>query len=200
MSSETSKAAPSARPGAAAILFLLCLAGVGLRASLSLAMRAHAPGPAQSAAFWGWSIAAATAAAAVLVAFVALLRMKEEWMLYLGAAFLFILLYKSVRYRPEIAPVELPLALFLLVPAALFLTTFLRRIRHADELERRILGEALAIAFAIALAATLLYATGEGALRFPRIDAAWWSALLVASCSVGLIVARHRYARRAAEA
>jgi hypothetical protein len=154
--------------------------------------------PAARVALFG--IAAAASAAVVLGAFVALLRRPEEWMLYLGAAFLLVLLQKSVRYRPEIAAAELPLALFAFIPAALLLVHFVRRLRSADELERRILGEALGIAFAIEFAGTVLYGLGEGTSGLPRASAIWWSALLVAAWSAGLAIARARYAPKIREA
>jgi hypothetical protein len=180
------------------VLFLaLCGAGIALRVCLSFAM---AP-PAARVPLSGIAAAgAAIAAAVVLGAFLALLRRPEEWMLYLGAAFLLVLLQKSVRYRPEIAAAELPLALFAFIPAALLLVHFVRRLRGADELERRILGEALAIAFAIEFAATVLYGLGEGTVGLPRTSAIWWSALLVAGWSAGLAIARARYAPKIREA
>jgi len=179
------------------ILFLaLCGAGVALRVCLSLAMAAGA----RVQPFGIAAAGAAIAAAVVLGAFVALLRRPEEWMLYLGAAFLLILLQKSVRYRPEIAAAELPLALFAFIPAALLLIHFVRRLRSTDELERRILGEALGIAFAIEFAGTVLYGLGEGTAGLPRTSAIWWSALLVAAWSAGLAIARARYAPKIREA
>ena len=120
-------------------------------------MHSHRAG-GSSPGFWGYL--AATAIAAVLIghAFLRLLRRREEWPLYLGGALLFILLFKAVKYRPELSSIELPLALFSLVPATILFAAFVRKVRRADELERRILGQALGIAFAVEFAAAILYA------------------------------------------
>jgi hypothetical protein len=172
-------------------ILLLCLGGAGLRLFLSLAMHSHRAG-GSSPGFWG--SLAATAVAAVLTgyAFLRLLRRREEWPLYLGVALLFILLFKAVKYRPELSSVELLLALFSLVPATILFAVFVRKVRKADELERRILGQALGIAFAVEFAATILYATAE-AFGLPRVSAIMWCALLIASWSVALAFVSYRY-------
>ncbi len=187
-----SKTAHTPKDGPSVLLdiLLLCLGGAGLRFFLSLAMRSHAAG--DSLAFWG--SLAATVVAAVLVgrAFVRLWRRRDERPLYLAAAFLFVLLFKLGNNRSELSSLELPLAIFALAPAGLLVWALLRKIHQADELERRILSEALVFAFVVGFSAAIIYAfiEGLGANRPPSI---LWASLLVISWSVGLTISARRY-------
>lgn len=172
-------------------LTVVCLAGIGLRLLLPQAMRLHAESPASLTA-WGLALAAALAAAALLWAFIRVFRRREDWALYLGAAVLFILLYKVGKNRPEISSLELPLAIFSLAPAGLLAWAFVRRIRQADELGRHILYEALAVSFVVQFVAMVIYAFLEG-LGLARPPSILWALLLLTSWSVGLAVSSWRY-------
>ncbi len=100
--------------------------------------------------------------------------------------------YKAGRNRPEISAFELPLAILLLVPAAILIWAFIRSIRRADELQRKILFEALALAFIVQFATAIVYAFLEG-LDVRRPPSILWASLLVISWSVGLAIASRRY-------
>ncbi|HEY4230804.1 MAG TPA: hypothetical protein VGO79_11570 [Thermoanaerobaculia bacterium] len=179
-----------------AIPYLLALAATGalLRLALSTAMRAWATEPRSAA----WALRSGSAGASLALAILllwelrVLWRSRESWALYLGAALLFILLYKIGNNRPELAPVELPLAIFLLLPAALLVWAFLRQVRRADELERRILFQALAFAFVVEFTVAIAYALLEG-MDVPRPPSILWASLLVMSWAVGLGIFQRRY-------
>ena len=187
-----SDVASARRPSRTALLdlCLLALAGAALRLSLSAALRAHAVSP--SAAAWGFTAASALAALAVLWQFFRIWRRREDWTLSLAAGLLFLVFYKAGRNRPEISAFELPLAILLLVPAAILIWAFLRSIRRADELQRKILFEALALAFVVQFATAMVYAFLEG-LDVRRPPSILWASLLVVSWSVGLAIASRRY-------
>src|ERR1700730_4613397 len=141
------------RPSRTALLdlWLLALASGVLRLYLSAALRAHAGSP--SAATCAFTAVSALAALAVLWQFFRIWRRREDWTLSLAAGLLFLVLYKVGNNRPELSAFELPLAILLLVPAAILTWAFIRGIRRADDLQRKILFEALAIAFVVQFAA-----------------------------------------------
>ncbi|HEY1252381.1 MAG TPA: hypothetical protein VGH97_14460 [Thermoanaerobaculia bacterium] len=172
-------------------LFLLAATGAFLRLALSAAMRAWVLHPRPTSAV---VLAAASLTLAVLL--LAQLRLiwrrRESWALYLGAALLFILFYKIADNRPELSPIELPLAILLLLPAGLLVWTFVRQIRGADELERRILFQALAFAFVVEFSVAIVYALLEG-VDVPRPPSILWASLLVMSWAVGLGIFHRRY-------
>lgn len=170
---------------------VLSACGIALRLLLSATMRNAAARPG-SAAVWGLALASLVAALLLLWQLARLWRQRENWALYLGAAILFILLYRLGNNRPEIAPLELPLAILLLAPAALLLWAFVRQIRRADELQRRILLEALAVAFAVQFTAAIAFSLLE-AFDVPRPPSVLWASLLVLSWSVGLAISSRRY-------
>lgn len=172
-------------------LCLLTLAGTALRLFLSAALRAHAVSP--SAAAWGLAAASALAALAVLWQFFRIWRRREDWTLSLAAGLLFIVFYKAGHNRPELSAFELPLAVLLLAPAAILIWAFIRSIRRADELQRKILLEALAIAFVVQFATAIVYAFLEGPDVHRRPPSILWASLLVISWSVGLAIASRRY-------
>ena len=181
---------------ALAQLLALAASGLLLRLALSATLRAwpqSAP-PRAGIAGIAWMLAASSLALALLLLW-QLLRIwhsRDSWALYLGAALLFILFYKTGKYRPELSPVELPLAILLLLPAGLLVWAFLRQIRQADELQRRILLQALAFAFVVEFSVAIVYAFLEG-LDVPRPPSILWASLLVISWAVGLGLFARRY-------
>jgi hypothetical protein len=78
--------------------------------------------------------------------------------LYIAAAALFVLLTALVKWSSRFPSLELPIAAVGLAPAALLVWALVGNIRRADELERRILLEALAIAFVVELTVAIVYA------------------------------------------
>jgi hypothetical protein len=139
------------------------------------------------------SVLGAVAAAFVILAvFVRIWRRRQDWTFYLVAAFLFLFLYKSGGNRPELSSLELPLAIFALLPAGLLVWALLKKIRQADELERRILSEALVFAFVVEFSVAIVYAFLEG-LGLRRPPSILWASLLVISWSVGLAISARRY-------
>jgi len=174
-------------------LALLAAGGIALRLLLSAALRRQATSPG-SPLVWVFGAAAVAAAGVVLWAFVRVWRRRDNWPLYLGASLLFILLYKLGKFRPELASLELPLAIFALAPAAVLVWAFVRQVRGADELQRQILFEALAISFVVEFAVAIVYALLEG-LGIPRPPSIFWASLLVISWSVGLAIRSARYER-----
>lgn len=166
-------------------------AGIALRLLLSPLMQRRLSG-ATSPAVWLLGLGVAAAAVVLVGQFLRLLRSRDHWALYMGAALLFILFYTLGKYRPELAPIELPLAILCLAPAGILIWALIRQIRQADELERRILYEALAVAFVVQFVAAIVYALLEG-MGVARPPSILWASLLVMSWSVGLAVSSRRY-------
>jgi hypothetical protein len=172
-------------------LFALGASGAVLRLAVSAATRAWAIHPGSAAAF-ALALASLAVALSLLWQLRRIWRRRDSWALYLGAALLFILLYKTGRHRPELAALELPLAILLLLPAGLLVWAFVRQVRQADELERRILLQALAFAFVVEFTVAIGYAFLEG-LDVPRPPSILWASLLVMSWAVGLGIFSRRY-------
>lgn len=173
-------------------LLLLGATGAPLRVAISAAMRAWTIQP-RSAAVWALVAASLALTLVLLWQLLRIWRRRDSWVLYLGAALLFILFYKTGGNRPELAPLEPPLAILLLMPAGLLVWAFLRQIRRADELERRILFEALAFAFVVQFAVAIAYASLEGLVDVGRPPSILWAFLLVLSWAVGLGIFSRRY-------
>jgi hypothetical protein len=166
-------------------------AGIALRLLLSPLMQRRAAG-GMSPAVWLLALGVAAAVFVLIGQFLRLLRSRDNWALYMGTALLFILFYRFGKYRPELAPIELPLAILCLAPAGILVWALIRQIRRADELERRILYEALAVAFVVQFVAAIVYALLE-ATGVERLPSILWACLLVMSWSVGLAVSSRRY-------
>lgn len=136
---------------------------------------------------------AVLAAGFVAVLFRRMLRRKDYWAVFIGGSLAF-----ASFFRFDAAPLaagtalEKPLVLLPLVPAGIAIASFLAMVRDADELQRRILYQALAIGFVVTFVATLLYAVLED-LGFPHVSAVYWWIALVLSWSVGLAVSARRY-------
>ena len=79
-----------------------------------------------------------------------------------------------------------------LLPAAVLLWSFVRMFRRADELQRRIVYEALALAFVATLSVTVAGAFLQSA-GLPAFGWIWIAGVLVASWTVGLVLASRRY-------
>ncbi len=173
------------------LLLVLTANGALLRLALSVAMRSGMRAPLPAAAV-AWALAALALTASLLWLLRTIWRRRDSWALSLGAALLCIVFYKAGRNRPELAPIELPLAILLLAPAALLVWAFVRQVRRADELERKILFQALAFAFVIEFSAAIVYALLEG-MDVPRPPSILWASLLVLSWAAGLGLFARRY-------
>jgi hypothetical protein len=173
-------------------LAVLCVAGIALRLLLSASLRLHAANPSALLPLAASVLGAVVAAFVILAVFVRIWRRRQDWTFYLAAAFLFLFLYKFGGNRPELSSLELPLAIFALLPAGLLVWALLKKIRQADELERRILSEALVFAFVVEFSVAIVYAFLEG-LGLRRPPSILWASLLVISWSVGLAISARRY-------
>jgi hypothetical protein len=187
------KAESNGKPAKIALLDLavLCVAGLALRLLLSASFRLQAANPSAVLPVAASALGAAAAAFVILAVFVRIWR-RQDWTFYLAAAFLFLFLYKFGGNRPELSSLELPLAIFALLPAGLLVWALLKKIRQADELERRILSEALVFAFVVEFSVAIVYAFLEG-LGLRRPPSILWASLLVISWSVGLAISARSY-------
>ncbi len=85
-----------------------------------------------------------------------------------------------------------PLGATPILAAALMLWGLFGMARKADELERRVLQAALAVATAIAVFAMLAYTAAE-TLGAPRVPAIVWFEILVIALYAGLVIVGRRY-------
>src|SRR6476619_7105550 len=117
---------------------------------------------------------ALVAAGLVALLFWRLARRGDYWALFLGGGVAFLSFFRF----------EKPLILIPLVPAALTIWAFLKMVLNTDELQRRILYQALTVGFGVTFAATLVYSVLED-LGLPHVSAVWWWGTLALSWVVG---------------
>lgn len=124
----------------------------------------------------------------VLAGLAWMIRRRHHQAIFLSGQLLLIVLGTAGDLRK--AP--FPLGAVPLLPAVLMLWGLFGMARKADELERRVLQGALAVAFGIALCAALLYGAAEtlGASRAPAIA---WFEIMVLGLYAGLMVVARRY-------
>lgn len=136
---------------------------------------------------------AVVAAGFVAFVFWQMLRRKDYWAAFFSGSLAF-----ASFFRFDADPLaagtalEKPLVLLPLVPAGIAIASFLAMVRGADELQTRILYQALAIGFVVTFVATLVYAVLED-LGLPRVSAVYWWIALVLSWGVGFAVSARRY-------
>ena len=137
---------------------------------------------------------ALAAVAMVAVLFRRLARRGDYWAMFLGGGVTFLCLFRF-NDGPLAAGtlLEKPLVLLPLAPAGLTVWAFLKMVRSTDELQRRILYQALSVGFVVTFIATLAYSVLED-LGLPHLSAVWWWATLVLSWIVGLAISSRRYA------
>ena len=145
-----------------------------------------------------WTAPLLLTGALVAIAMVALLfwrlaRRGEYWAMFLGGAVAFLAFFRFDK-KPLAAGtlLEKPLVLLPLVPAALTIWAFLKMVRNTDELQRRILYQALTVGFGVTFAATLVYSVLED-MGLPHVSAVWWWSTLALSWVVGLAISSRRY-------
>jgi hypothetical protein len=117
------------------------------------------------------------------------------WMIrrrYYQTIFLTGQLLLLVLARGELRREPFPLGVVPLLPAVLMVWGLFGMARKADELERRVLQAALAVAFGIVLCATLAYGVAE-TLGAPRAPAIAVLEVLVIVTWAGLVIAARRY-------
>lgn len=124
---------------------------------------------------------------------VAARRKRKEWAQFLGLGAALIAVSLVAGLSPLAGEVSSALLVpLVLVPAALLLAVFARMIREMGELERRIVSQALALAFIVTCAAMIAYPFLE-ALAVPRLRPQTVCALLVGSFGVGIGIFSRRY-------
>src|SRR5438105_9968234 len=111
-------------------LAFLSVAGIALRLLLSGSFRLHAANPSAVLPVAASVLGAVAAAFVIPAVFVRIWQCRQDWTFYLAAAFLFLFLYKSGGNRPELSSLELPLAIFALLPAGLLVWALLKQIRR----------------------------------------------------------------------
>lgn len=136
---------------------------------------------------------ALVAAGLVALLFWRLARRGDYWALFLGGGVAFLSFFRFDKTPLAAGTVlEKPLILIPLVPAGLAIWAFLKMVRNTDELQRRILYQALTVGFGVTFAATLAYSVLED-LGLPHVSAVWWWGTLALSWVVGLAIASRRY-------
>ena len=137
--------------------------------------------------------AAAILAAVAAFLFWRMIRRQDYWTLFLAGALGFVSFFRFDAEPLALGTVlETPLVLLPLLPAAVTVWAFLRMVRQTDELERRINYQALALAFGVTFAASLLWSVLED-VGLPRVSSFWWWLLLAISWAVGLSIYSRRY-------
>ncbi len=145
-----------------------------------------------------WTGSLLLAGAFVATGLVALLfrrlaRRGDYWAMFLGGGVAFLSLFRFDK-APLAAGtmLEKPLVLISLVPAALTAWAFVNMVCNTDELQRRILYQALSIGFVATFVAMLAYSVLED-LGLPHLSAVWWWSALVLSWIAGLTISSRRY-------
>lgn len=136
---------------------------------------------------------AVLAAGYVAFLFWRMVRRKDYWPIFASGALAFAAFFRFDK-APIAAgtPLEKPLILLPILPAALATWAFLSMIRENDELERRINYQALSFGFVVTFAITLAYALLED-LGLPRISSFYWWLVLAISWVAGLAISSRRY-------
>ena len=134
------------------------------------------------------------AAGLVTFLFRRLARRGDYWAMFLGGGVAFLCFFRFDK-APLAAGTVLEKALVLipLLPAAVTIWSFVAMVRNTDELQRRILYQALSVGFVVTFAATLAYSVLED-LGLPHVSAVWWWGTLVLSWIAGLAISSRRYA------
>jgi hypothetical protein len=122
-----------------------------------------------------------------------MIRRRDYWAVFLAGALGFVSFFRfDAEPIAAGSALEKPLVLLPLLPAAVAVWAFAAMVRQTDELERRILYQALAFGFAVTFASTLAYSVFED-LGLPRISSFWWWMVLAVSWSAGLTIYSRKY-------
>jgi Na+/proline symporter len=136
---------------------------------------------------------ALVAAGLVALLFRRMVRRGDYWGMFLGGGVAFVSFFRFDK-TPLAAGTSLEKALVLipLLPAAFTIWSFVAMVRNTDELQRRILYQALSVGFVVTFVATLAYSVLED-LGLPHVSAVWWWATLALSWITGLAIFSRRY-------
>jgi hypothetical protein len=124
--------------------------------------------------------------------FVRMARRSDDWALSQAAMLAFFVFFSLYEKFPKGSVWRFATDLLPLLPAGVLLWSFIRIFRRADELQRRIVYEALAVAFVATLSVTVAGAFLQGA-GLPPFGWIWIAGVLVTSWIVGLVAASRRY-------
>ena len=124
--------------------------------------------------------------------FARLVRRKDNWAIAQVGPLAFVLLLDLQEKVPAGSPWRIVAALLPLAPAAILIRSYVHMIRRADELQRRIVYEALAFAYVITLSIVAVGALLERA-GTPKMSWLWIAGVLIFSWSIGLLAASRRY-------
>jgi hypothetical protein len=119
-------------------------------------------------------------------------RRSDDWALSQAAMLAFFLFFNLDEKFPKGSAWRFSMVLLPLLPAGVLLWSYVRMFRRADELQRRIVYEALAFAFVATLSVTLAGAFLQSA-GLPTFGWIWIAGVLVVSWTVGLVAANRRY-------
>src|SRR5215813_1561283 len=144
----------------------------------------------------GLAIPAACAAALFLALaawpFVRMARRSDDWALSQAAMLAFFVFFNLDEKFPKGSAWRFAIVLLPLLPAGILLWSYIRMFRSADELQRRIVYEALAVAFVATLSVTVAGAFLQSA-GLPTFGWIWIAGVLVVSWTLGLVAASRRY-------
>jgi hypothetical protein len=124
--------------------------------------------------------------------FVRMARRSDDWALSQAAMLAFFVVFNLDEKFPKGSAWRFATVLLPLLPAGVLLWSYIRMFRRADELQRRIVYEALAIAFVATLSVTLAGAFLQSA-GVPTLGWIWIAGVLVVSWTAGLFLASRRY-------
>ncbi len=140
---------------------------------------------------------AAACAAALFLALAAwpvvrIARRSEDWALAQAAMLAFFCVFNLNEKFPKGSVWAFATVLLPLLPAGVLVWSYIRMFRRADELQRRIVYEALGVAYvatlSVAIAGAFLQSAG-----LPTLGWVWIAGVLVVSLTIGLVTASRRY-------
>ena len=165
--------------------------GVGFVAFFSRFWRVEG-GAAGSTLSLLFALGAGASAGVMAWGFARLVRRKDHWAIAQVGPLAFVLLLDLQEKVPAGSPWRVLAALLPLAPAGILIRSYVHMIRRADELQRRIVYEALAFAYVITLSVVAVGALLERA-GVPKMSWLWIAGVLIFSWSIGLLAASRRY-------
>ena len=119
-------------------------------------------------------------------------RRSDDWALAQAATLAFFFVFNLNEKFPRGSPWAFAAVLLPLVPAGVLVWSYIRIFRRADEMQRRIVYEALGVAFVTTLSVTITGAFLQSA-GLPKLGWVWIAGVLVVSLTIGLALAHRRY-------
>ena len=171
-------------------LFLMTVAAALFLIAFSIARRAGLAGESGLAIPVGG--AAALFFGLAVWPMVRMAQRSDDWALSQAATLAFFFVFNLDEKFPAGSPWRFATVLLPLLPAGVLVWSYVRMFRRADELQRRIVYEALGIAYvttlSVALAGGFLQSAG-----LPKLGWVWIAGVLVVSWTVGVAIANRRY-------